>query len=290
MRKLGFGFVGLVALAALAFAVAWLLGERALAATVELPTVRVMDIPTDADALARGEHIARSISGCAGCHTSDLGGDAAFLTSPGLIPAPNLTPAGVGGTYTAQDWVRALRTGIAKDGRRMLIMPSQGYAAMTDEDMGALIAFLTSVDPVARDIPPRDGRVLASVFVGIGGFPTADELAAGVAIIDAPEGVNIEYGRYLATIGDCAGCHGPNLAGNPGPGGEPGVNITPGGDIDEWTAAEFLTMFRTGLRPDGSTVPIMPIEGEYDRLTDDEVEAIRLYLLSLPELEDEGPR
>ena len=289
-KKIGIGVSVLVGVIVVAAGALWVVWERALAANGDLPDVTVMAIPTDAASLARGKHLARSVAGCADCHTSDLGGNPTWAESPGLLPSSNLTPGGVGADYTVEDWVRALRTGIAADGRRLLIMPSQASAAMTDEDMGALVAYLQSIPAVERDIPPRDGKILASIFVGASMMPTADKLAADVTPLDGEEGVDAKYGEYLATIGDCAGCHGPNLAGNPGPGGEPGVNITPGGRVDEWSAAEFLTFFRTGLRPDGSTTTGMPIENGYDGLTDDEVEALRLFLLGLPELADEGPK
>ncbi len=288
-RKIGIGAAVLVGLIVIAVGVLWVVGDRALAAGGDLPEVEVMAIPTDPDSLARGEHLARAVAGCADCHTADLGGNPSWSESPGLLPAPNLTPGGVAGDYTAEDWVRALRTGIARDGRRLLIMPSQASAAMNDADMGSLIAYLMSVPAVERDIPPRDGKILASVLVGAGMMPTADQLAADVAPLDGQAGVHGTYGQYLTTVGDCAGCHGPNLAGNPGPGGEPGVNITPGGRVDEWSAAEFLSFFRTGIRPDGTDTLGMPIEDGYAGMTDDEIEAIRLFLLGLPELADEGP-
>ena len=270
-------------------AMAWGNGERVLAQRVELPAVAAPEVSFDEASLARGEHLARAVSGCADCHAPDLGGNPEWALEPGLLPTPNLTPGGVGADYSEEDWARALREGIAADGRRLLIMPSQAYAAMSDDDLGDLIAFLMSVPAVEREIPQRDGRFLASLLVGIGGFPTADQLAGDVVPMETVEAVDAAYGEYLTTIADCAGCHGPNLAGNPGPGGAPGVNITPGGDVDEWTSEEFLALFRTALRPDGTTVEQMPIADAYVAMSDDEIEAIRLYLLSLPELEDEGP-
>ncbi len=279
----------IVGVLVLAVAFAWGNGERVLAQRVELPAVDTPEVSFDEASLARGEHLARAVSACADCHTPDLGGNPKWALEPGLLPTPNLTPSGVGADYSEEDWARVLRKGIAVDGRRLLIMPSQAYAAMSDDDLGDLIAFLMSVPAVEREIPPRDGKFLASLLVGVGGFPTADQLAGGTHPMAPIEAVDASYGEYLTKIADCAACHGPNLAGNSGPGGAPGVNITPGGDVDEWTSEEFLTLFRTALRPDGTTVAQMPIADAYMGMTDDEIEAIRLYLLSLPDLEDEGP-
>ena len=60
----------------------------------------------------------------------------------GTLRAPNLTPGGVGGTYTDTDWIRALRHGVAPDGTPLVFMPSWEYYYLSKEDLGALIAYL----------------------------------------------------------------------------------------------------------------------------------------------------
>ena len=45
---------------------------------------------------------------------------------------------GIAGRFTDQDWVRAIRHGVRPEGR----MPSKEYYALSDADLGALIAQL----------------------------------------------------------------------------------------------------------------------------------------------------
>ena len=71
-----------------------------------------------------------------------------YFAVPGLlsIPTPNLTSGagGVGATNTDEDWVRAIRHGVGHDGRALWVMPSLSFSRLSDEDLGALIAYLES--------------------------------------------------------------------------------------------------------------------------------------------------
>ena len=80
--------------------------------------VEPVEIPTDEEAIARGEHVA-TIRGCIDCHKGDFSGGV-FIDDPaiGLLTASNLTAGqgGVGSSYTDEDWVRAIRHGVGPDG------------------------------------------------------------------------------------------------------------------------------------------------------------------------------
>jgi hypothetical protein len=77
------------------------------------------------------------------------------------------------------------------------------------------------------------------------------------------------------------------------PGDEPGAplasNITPGGAMGNWTDAQFISTIRTGVTPGGKQLDseFMPWE-TFKNMTDVELDAIRLYLQSLPALAFEG--
>ena len=92
-------------------------------------------------------------------------------------------------------------------------------------------------------------------------------------------GVNVEYGEYLAT--NCSICHGENFAGGGEAGG--GVNLTPGGDMLNWSEADFITAIRTGETPEGKSLDrdLMPWK-DLGKMTDDELKAIWLFLQTLP--------
>ena len=74
----------------------------------------------------------------------------------------------------------------------------------------------------------------------------------------------VDQGRYLATAGDCASCHGSSFAGGdpiPSPiGNIYAANITPDKQtgIGTWTLAQFSDVLRKGQAPDGYLYPAMP--------------------------------
>jgi cytochrome c553 len=77
---------------------------------------------------------------------------------PGLVFASNLTPdpdTGIG-NWSRADLVRAMRTGVSKDGHQHLpVMPWANYATLTDRDLDAIAAYLQRLPPVRRAIPAR---------------------------------------------------------------------------------------------------------------------------------------
>src|SRR3954462_8166925 len=86
-------------------------------------------VPTGEAALAQGQHLAQT-RGCMDCHGKDLSGHTVMDNGAmGRIDGPNLTrgQGGVPPSYTDLDWERAIRHGIASDGRGLFLMPSTDY-------------------------------------------------------------------------------------------------------------------------------------------------------------------
>jgi mono/diheme cytochrome c family protein len=66
----------------------------------------------------------------------------------------NLTPDPTGlGSWTEQQFRRTLKTGLRPDGRP-LRSPMTARAELTDDEIGAIWAYLRSVPPVANRVPP----------------------------------------------------------------------------------------------------------------------------------------
>ena len=96
---------------------------------------------------SQGEYLARA-GDCVACHS--VPGGKAFagglkMGSPlGAIYSTNITPdpeTGIG-SYSLQDFDRAVRRGIAKGGHRLYpAMPYPSYAKLTDADVAALYDF-----------------------------------------------------------------------------------------------------------------------------------------------------
>lgn len=135
----------------------------------------------------------------------------------------------------------------------------------------------------------RDLRVslLAAALIGAAAAQAADP--------------QVDRGKYLVTIAGCNDCHTPGyflgkpdfsrtLGGSdvgfaiPGLGGFVGRNLTPDKEtgLGNWTDAQIIAAFTTGVRPDGRKLaPIMPWQ-ELAHLDREDAEAIVAYLRSLP--------
>jgi len=95
-------------------------------------------------------------------------------------------------------------------------------------------------------------------------------------------GVTAAHGAYVANM--CIGCHGEKLSGGKIPGGPPdwpaAANLTPGegsamGRYKD--AAQFVAMMRSGKRPDGSAIRVMPFES-ISKMDDVDLPALYAYL------------
>ena len=278
--------IGTAAAVVLATAAVWALSERALRADYRV-TADSPQVPTDSAAVDRGRHLARSVLACTECHGGDLGGAVAVEAQPvATFVGPNLTP-GEGSVirdYSVGDWVRALRHGIGPDGDPLLLMPSGDYYWLGESDLGALIAYLRSLEPVDRDPGPTRVGPLGRLFLALGRLPVreAEEIPHGRDPAAAPEpGPGPAYGMYLARISGCVGCHGSDLRGGPVPGAPPEIPRAP--DITRralqaWSRDDFARALREGVRPDSTPIsPFMPWE-QYAGMTETEIKALWAFL------------
>jgi mono/diheme cytochrome c family protein len=250
-------------------------------------------IPGDSAAVAQGRHLSRAISKCVECHGDDLGGQVVFDGMPmARVVAPNLTTGrgGIAGNRTDDDYLRAIRHGIGVGGRALVLMPSRNYWHMGDADVGALIAYLRTLPAVDRELPATAFGLVGRVLLLKGDLNPMFEAKNmdHTARRPAPPAADTtaDYGRYLAEIGGCTGCHGPTLSGGPIPGAPPetppATNITPEG-IGTWTEQDFFRALREGMRPNGTPIDstTMPIRLTRE-MTDLETKAIYMYLRTVP--------
>jgi mono/diheme cytochrome c family protein len=249
-------------------------------------------IPKDSAAIERGRHIATTISKCVDCHGRDFGGQVLADVPPFRLVAPNIT-GGRGGVLAARsddDLLRAVRHGIGVGGRPLVMMPARSYWPMGDEDASALVAYLRTVPAVDREVPSTKFSLLGRFLLLQGEFDALfeaheiDHMARREP--PPPADSTAAYGKYLASIGGCTGCHGVDLSGGPIPGGPPdappAANLTPSG-IGSWTQENFFTALRQGVRPDGTPIDttMMPVPMTR-QMTDLETKAIYEYLKTVP--------
>jgi len=286
-KRIGLGLGLLLVLGVALLLFANLLGERKRMRMVDV-TVTGVPWATDAVGLERGHYLYRS-RGCAECHGPDGGGREFINDGKGMrLRGPNITSGGPVARYTAQDWERVIRHGVKANGHAVFIMPSEDFNRFTDQDLAAVIGY-------ARTLPPRSGGdavvelpLPVMALYGLGAIRDAAEkidhsLPSAQPVATA---VNAAHGAYVANM--CIGCHGPGLSGGTIPGGPPdwpaAANLTPGegsalvryGDADT-----FVAMLRSGKRPDGSAIKVMPFESLRE-LNDTDAHALYAFLKTVP--------
>lgn len=269
--------------------------------------------PVTAEVLARGEWVLRA-AGCISCHAGEEGesahleGGRAFESNFGTFYAPNITPHeehGIG-AWSEDQFVRALRQGVAPDGRRYFpVFPYTSYAAMREEDARALWAYLSSRPAVDRanrshELPwylQLPGAMRLWRLLYFDPRPWQD---------DPARSAEWNRGAYLSeALGHCGECHTPRgplgsrreafkYAGTrAGPDGDPVPNITPHREdgIGRWDHDDLVYFFETGMTLEGDyTGGSMAevIDNGLSELGDADRKAIATYLLGLPPLPDPG--
>jgi len=277
-----------LALALLGAGVVYAASERKLRHTYDT-VVDSVSVPTDSASIARGGHLVRNLISCTLCHGADLGG-AVYSSSPaiGTVAGPNLTrgKGGVGAGYVDMDYVRAIRRGVRRDGRSLIVMPSEVFTHLSQQDLGAVIAFLKQVPPVDREVPksrfgPMGRALLAAGKMNILVAGKTPHITPPASV---PADTTAAYGKYIADVTGCHGCHGFGLSGGKvagPPGLPPASNLTPAG-IGSWTEADLTRALREGKRPDGTRLDEFMPWKVFRGMTDAEIHAIWLYLRSVP--------
>jgi mono/diheme cytochrome c family protein len=114
----------------------------------------------EAGLVRKGAELA-ALGNCDSCHTAPGGkpyaGGRALKTPFGTIYGTNITPeaeTGIG-AWSEAAFRRALREGLDREGRHLYpAFPYEYYTRLTDEDVGALYAYLKTREPVRARTPP----------------------------------------------------------------------------------------------------------------------------------------
>lgn len=183
MSRLARVAIGLLALAAVGAGWVYTASERALEKRYPLTSSpSIAGARLDGD-LERGRHLVTVVAQCTHCHGPDLAG-APLADDPfiGRLHASNLTrgQGGVGAVLSDADWIAALRQGVSRSGRSLLLMPAAGLAALTDADLAAIVAYVRQVPPVDRLVPARRAGWLTRLAIATGrapGLMAAEEVA-----------------------------------------------------------------------------------------------------------------
>jgi mono/diheme cytochrome c family protein len=290
LKRIGYTIGALIALLLIVVSFVYGMSERQFRRIYSVAS-ETIPIADDSATLARGEHLA-IVFGCADCHGEGLAGAPVIDTPPlGRVVALNLTRGngGVGATLTPELIERAVRHGVAPNGRPLLIMPSIDFQYMSDGDLHDIASYVMHLTPVNKVLPPTHVALLPRALMLAGQMPLlsapriVDSAGTPMAVAAAPTS---EYGAYLTIVGGCRFCHGPGFSGGKVIGGDPAwipaANITTAGAIGKWTEAEFMSALRTGKRADGSTLKDPMPWPTIGTMSDDELDAIWKYLHTLP--------
>jgi len=273
LRWIGMGLAGVVGIVIVAWIVVYVLSERILQRTYPIPTSGVA-WPADTGPLEEGKRLA-IMHGCLrGCHGKSGEGGVMF-DKPMIarIVAPNLTR--LVDRYTDAQFATAVRHGLRPDGRSLVVMPAEAYAALTDADLGRIHAFLKS-------LPDKEGPAasvaigpLGRVGIATGKLKTIAQLIEETTPLPPAANEQAAFGRYLAQT-TCAECHGTNLRGTSNPDfTSPDLRV-----VRAYPADAFTQLLRNGTALGGRELGIMSryAREHLSHLTDAEIAALYSYL------------
>ena len=157
-------------------------------------------------------------------------------------------------------------------------MPSGMFAALTDQDLGAIVSYLRSL-PV-REGPTRSVRLgpLAHLAFALGRLlPAAEEAQRAAKLTKSYPAPNDPdwTGAYLARTA-CSECHGLDLRGDAS-GKPPDLKIAGSYSLDA-----FNHLMRTGKAPGEREIGLMSrvARGRFSHFTDAEIASLHRYLVA----------
>jgi len=258
--------------------------------------------------LSDGEYVARAAD-CVACHS--IPGGKAFAgglkmgTPLGAIYSTNITPdsaTGIG-SYTLADFDRAVRQGIAKDGRHLYpAMPYPSYSKLSDADVAVLYRFFMKQLPPVRqanlksEIPallsPRWPLAIWNAFFA----------PSGSYVAKPGHDAAWNRGAYLVQgPGHCGACHTPRGIGIQEKSlDDSSPTYLAGAALDAWYAPSLRGDMRTGLGTWSKEDIVEFLKQGHNRigtafgsmteavnnstsyLSDSDINAIATYLKSLP--------
>ena len=273
LRWVGYGLAVIMILLLLAATWVWVASERALGGTYQ-GTVEQLPVPTAAQLADAPRQL--KILGCVSCHGEGLRGRLMF-SEPNVadVYAPNLTL--VAAAASDQQLARAIRQGIAADGRALLIMPSSQYSRLEDGEVAAMIASIRALPKGGDQVPPVKLGPIGRVGLATGKFRSQVKEVDRFRN-DMPADLGAEYalGRKLAMTA-CAECHGPSFGGGePKPGlAAPNLDVAAAYDLPQ-----FERLMRTGMPIGNRKLKLMDTvsRDDFSNFNSAEIAAIHGYL------------
>ena len=268
------------------------------------------------DSVERGAYLATA-GNCEACHAAERGGSwvggRAFETPYGTLYSTNITPddeTGIG-RWTLEDFSRAMRQGTRPTGEHLYpVFPYTSFTKLSDDDIAALYAYLNSLEP--QKAAERENEL---------SFPFDQRWALGAwkALFftegryeDQPEKSALwNRGAYLVEgLGHCGECHTPRnllgaldgdralagatyldrIEGKLSPWSASNLTAAASG-LSAWSEQDLADYLKLGFsHRAGVFGPMNAVINSTRQLTDKDIEAMAVYLKSLPATgSDQGP-
>jgi len=248
-----------------------------------------------ADDIATGRYQA-VLGDCAGCHGKDLSGGVALETPFGRMMTPNITPdkeTGIG-NYSVQDFILAMRRGVAPGGKRLYpAMPYTYYAHMGERNVTALWNYLQTVKPVKKSVDVNQLHFPFNMRVLMRGW---NKLFFNPApVLNKQKSIAWNRGAYLVNgPAHCGACHSPKNAFGADKGQLSGVSLQGwfapdltsenNAGLGSWTADDIVEYLHSGRnRHSLASGPMAEaVENSTSMMQDTDLKAIAVYLKDLP--------
>ena len=269
-----------------------------------LAGVAALDPVAGADAVARGRYLALA-GDCIGCHQARGGaayaGGLAVPTVFGTLYTSNITPdreTGIG-TWTADDFWRALHDGKGKDGEYLYpAFPYPNYTRITRPDADAIYAYLMSLPAVRQANKPNtlrfpyNLRPLLAVWRAL-------YFTEGVYAPEPSRDATWNRGAYVASgLGHCVACHSPrDVLGGIARADElsggliavqdwyaPSLTSDREAGLGDWSVDEVVELLKHGVTDRYAVFGPMAevVHDSTQHLAESDLRAMALYLKSLP--------
>ncbi len=255
------------------------------------------------DQVRHGEYLAH-LGDCVACHTAPGGqpmaGGLEMKTPFGIIHSTNITPdtaTGIG-TYTFEQFDRAMRRGVADDGHNLYpAMPYPSFAKIAPDDMRSLYAYIMhGVTPVNKPNIENKLSFPFNVRLGLAAWNLVylDTVSYTSNRTQSPQW---NRGAYIVEgLGHCGSCHTPRGIGFEEKAltesGDDGKHFLAGSTMEAWsavnlrnlwTAPEIAQFLKTGQNGHGTAYGSMTEVVHYStqHISDGDLAAIGEYIHSL---------
>jgi mono/diheme cytochrome c family protein len=263
------------------------------------PDPRIEPTPED---IARGKALTDA-GDCASCHTADaakpFAGGKRIDTPFGVIYAPNLTPdraTGLG-AWSDDDFYRALRFGVSRDGSRYYpAFPYPNFTKLTRQDIFAIRAYLATLTPFQHAPRAPELRWPFNYRVVMRGWNWLF-FKPGILMPDQQKSAEWNRGRYLVEgISHCGACHTPknmfgaDRRGQAYGGGRVAGMFAPRLDgaarsgLKSWSVEDITEYLQSGRNAKSHAGELMSevVVNSTSKMSDADIRAIAVYLKDLP--------